>query len=134
MILTQGICEKCNQNINIQVAQSIYNRKLVWSVSYICPHCGNQIEEDGNGYPPKNIRELILEIEGEWNLNITNIDSKAIITLMKTLRESLNLSLPEVLKIKEKIPGCIMTGTKFELDRLIQILEAKNIKASVSRK
>ena len=46
---------------------------------------------------------------------------------IKIIREILQLSLSDALRLKKKIPGQVLTGTKAEMYRLKPILEVRNI-------
>lgn len=51
----------------------------------------------------------------------------------KIMREAMSLSLAESMKLKKKMPGSVLFGTKYETDRLKQLLAAEGLKASISR-
>ncbi len=51
----------------------------------------------------------------------------------KILREAMSLSLAEAMKLKKKMPGSVLIGTKFETDRLKPLLAAEGLKASIGR-
>jgi DNA-directed RNA polymerase subunit RPC12/RpoP len=121
-------CISCGREIEMNVAQSVYDQKLFWHISYACPYCGHQIEIDEDGIPPKDIRDPIIAAYGQYKLIVQEINSKRIIA-MKVLRSALNLSLDEAMKLKKKIPGTVIIGTKAEVYRLQQILNDNNLNA-----
>lgn len=123
-------CIDCQKNIDVYVGQSIDDRKLVWHQSSRCHHCGMAMEEDGIGNIPDELRQLILEQEGSWCLQITEIEERAIIAA-KILRKLMNLSLPEITKIQKKIPGEVIIGTHVEMKWLVKNLRAEGLQAFI---
>ena len=123
-------CMDCQQTIDVYVGQSVYDRKLVWHQSYRCPNCGMAIEEDDIGSPPDELRQLILEQEGSWCLQIAEIGDSAIIAA-KILRKLMNLSLPDIANVKKKIPGEVTIGTQVEMEWLVKNLRAEGIQAFI---
>jgi ribosomal protein L24E len=109
-------CEKCGNILNLNVGQNLVNGKIVWFVSGKCSKCGFQIEQDGKNDTPDEVRNTILAQEGEWSLRINQkeVDTK----FLKVVRETLNISFDDLVKIKGSIPGIIITGTKTEMERL----------------
>jgi large subunit ribosomal protein L7/L12 len=107
--------------------------RLTWYKSYSCPYCGSQIEEDGNDTTPDEIQKAILEQEGTWVLDIEETGERAIL-VVKILREALNLSLHDAIKIKKNMPGKAIEGTKTEMNRLKQILERQGFKSILKTK
>ena len=122
-----NICENCQKLVDINVGQAIFRNKLVWNLSYKCKNCGFQLEEDGDGFPPKSIRNRILEMNDTWNLCVFENTNKAII--IKVIRQALQLNLKEASQYIKRIPGCLMTGTKLEMDWLSQLLQHQGISA-----
>jgi len=117
------ICPKCGAEIESIATQAFDNNGLVWSVGYSCPDCGDQLEEDGRDAPPEAVRTAILQQEGEWGLFL-NAPEPHIAAGLILLRRSLRLSLPEAVKLKERLPGPVVTGTRVEMNRLAALLNA----------
>ncbi|MGB3511602.1 MAG: hypothetical protein WBA93_20665 [Microcoleaceae cyanobacterium] len=128
-------CSDCKKEIKIYVGQQIFgvDLQLVWHSSYSCSNCGTQIEEDGYDIPTDEIREAILAQEGTWSLNIRDIDSYSATIVIKILRKTLKLSLSDAIKLKKKIPGKVMEGTKVEVNRLQQFLARHGFQSLVSK-
>lgn len=128
-------CWDCKKEIKMYVGQHIFgvDLRLVWHRAYSCSNCGNQIEEDGYDLPPDEIREAILAQEGTWSLNIRDTDSYCANVVIKILREALKLSLFDAIKLKKKIPGKVIEGTKVEVNRLKQLLAKHGFQSSVSK-
>jgi ribosomal protein L7/L12 len=116
----------------MSVGQSVFDKELVWHLSYSCPYCGETIELDDTGAIPDFMREEILAKEGNWNLIVLEKAERATVAT-KLLREAMSLSLAEAMKLKKKMPGSVFIGTKAETDRLRQRLAAVGLKASISR-
>ncbi|MEG4133221.1 hypothetical protein QUA21_30205 [Microcoleus sp. Pol1B3] len=107
-------------------------KKLVWHLSYSCSHCGEAIELNDTHTIPDEIREEILAKEGTWNLIVLEKEQRATV-VTKIMREAMSLLLAEAMKLKKKMPGSVLIGTKSETYRLKQLLAAEGLKASVSR-
>jgi hypothetical protein len=132
MVLIYGLCGNCSKDIQMSVGQSVFDKELVWHLSYSCPYCGETIELDDTGAIPDFMREEILAKEGNWNLIVLEKAERATVAT-KLLREAMSLSLAEAMKLKKKMPGSVFIGTKAETDRLRQRLAAVGLKASISR-
>jgi ribosomal protein L7/L12 len=132
MVLIYGLCGNCDKEIEMWADRSVDDKKLVWHLSYSCPYCGETIELDDTGAIPDEIREEILVKEGTWNLIALEKEQRATV-VTKILREAMDLSLAEAMKLKKKMPGSVFSGTKSETDRLRHLLAAKGLKASISR-
>ena len=123
-------CMNCQTKIDVYLGQSIDDRKIVWHQSYRCHHCGMAMEEDNLGSIPDELRQLVLEQDGSWCLQIPEIGAWAIIAA-KILRKLMNLSLPEITNLKKKIPGEVTLGTHVEMKWLVANLRAEGIQAFI---
>jgi ribosomal protein L7/L12 len=132
MVLIYGLCGNCSKDILMSVGQSVFDKELVWHLSYSCPYCGETIELDDTGAIPDFMREEILAKEGNWTLIVLEKAERATVAT-KLLREAMSLSLAEAMKLKKKMPGSVFIGTKAETDRLRQRLAAVGLKASISK-
>lgn len=126
-------CDECEEIVAASIGQTIINSQLKWYLSYECQECNSTIELDDIGFPPNEIRQIILAEEGEWKLtaNRTEIKNKA--KLLKIIRQALNLSLQEVSKLFKNFP-VLTSGTKTEMQWLQQILSQESINSSVEKK
>ncbi|WP_252243961.1 MULTISPECIES: hypothetical protein [unclassified Clostridium] len=122
------ICS-CGTTSLAEVGQSFINGKLRWYLSFRCPCCGKANEIDGMDDIPIEIRDAILQQEGEWGLVIE--DSSKVSSVLKVLRRELNLSFNEIVRLKKSIPGIVLTGTKIEMERLREALSFNNINSSI---
>jgi hypothetical protein len=125
-------CSHCGRDLVVNVGQSIFDERLVWYASYCCSHCGLQVEEDGLDSPPDEIRRAILADKGEWTLIVHETGDRGILVL-KILRIALNLSLDDVAKLRQLIPGCVSNGTRVEMEWLQILLSSEQLEASVSK-
>ncbi|WP_333387580.1 hypothetical protein [Microcoleus sp. B4-D4] len=132
MVLIYGLCGNCSKDIQMSVGQSVFDKKLVWHLSYSCPYCSEAIELDNTDAMPNEMRKEILAKEGTWNLIVLEKEQRATVVI-KILREAMSLSLAEAMKLKKKMPGSVFIGTKSETDRLKQLLAAEALKAEIGR-
>lgn len=126
-------CEKCGNAVSIHAGQQLVNDRIYWSISYNCGICDTNIEEDGADITPQDIRKIILNLEGEWNLTIEDNVSNAA-EILKVLKQALNLSMADTLKVKKNIPGNVMNGTKVEMLRLQILLQKCGISSEVTER
>ncbi|MEG4218398.1 hypothetical protein QUA27_24245 [Microcoleus sp. Pol14C6] len=132
MVLIYGLCGNCSKDIQMSVGQSVFDKKFVWHLSYSCPYCGEAIELDNTDAIPNEMRKEILAKEGTWNLIVLEKEQGATV-VTKILRQAMELSLAEAIKLKKKMPGSVFVGTKCETDRLRHLLAAVGWKASISK-
>jgi hypothetical protein len=125
-------CRTCTAETDVVVGQAIYDGELVWHRGYRCTYCGVQIEEDGRGSAPDDVRRAILQQEGEWALTLEEPGRRAT-TALKLLRQALSLSLGEVEELRKLIPGTVVSGTKTEMERLSAILSTDGLQAAVHK-
>ncbi|NEO87515.1 MAG: hypothetical protein F6J87_25125 [Spirulina sp. SIO3F2] len=125
-------CGQCGREIMMNVGQSVFDQALMWHVSYCCPYCGEQLEADDRGLPPEDIRSTILAVEGRWQLVVPATGDQKLNTI-KVLRARLNLSLNEAIKLKSKMPGVVVIGTKAEVDWLRQALSDSGVTAWIDK-
>jgi hypothetical protein len=126
-------CDSCEHEIDVEIAQTIINGNLRWYKSYSCPFCGSTVEQDGEGYPPDEFRDKILESEGEWTLLLNTMNSEKA-RIMKVLRNTLNLSVAQVNQMLKQSPNSSITGTKIEMLWIKEKLNYADIQASVVKK
>jgi DNA-directed RNA polymerase subunit RPC12/RpoP len=131
MVLIYGLCGNCDREIQMLVGQSVFDKKLIWHLSYNCPDCGETIELDDTGAIPDEFREEILAKEGNYSIVLEKEKCATVAT--KILREAMELSLTEAIKLKKKMPGSVFIGTKAETDQLRHFLAAKGLKHSIIR-
>jgi hypothetical protein len=84
-------CDRCRHGSVVRVGQTVVDGQLRWYRSFSCQHCGNA-EEDGVGFPPAELRDLLLESGGRWKLVVGEAKRVAAI---KVLRSVLGLATEE---------------------------------------
>src|SRR5581483_8993450 len=104
----------------------------VWYASYCCPSCGAQVEEDGRGTPPVEVRQALLHQEGKWGLHLDEPGGQGTLAL-KFLRQVLGLTVAEVGELRARLPGAVATGTRAEMERLAAVLRAGGVLVSITR-
>jgi len=122
---------KCGNTVTVHTGQQLVNDRVYWGISYNCGICGYNIEADGSDITPEDIRKIILDSEGEWNLKIEEDVSKTV-EILKVLKQALNLSMVNTLKLKKNIHGNIMNGTRVEMLRLQRLLDKHGISSKVT--
>jgi len=130
MVETRDYCSDCNNIINLNIYQTVINHNLKWSISYFCSFCNTAIESDDIGFPPDDIRRIILAEEGEYKLLIKHSKINKI-KAVKVLRDALVISITEAFNILKIFPQSIVNGTKMEMIYLQNIFENEGIEAEV---
>lgn len=126
MTVMESHCSRCGSSVEVAVGERVFNGNIVWFRSYQCQACGNQVEEDGRGTPPGEIRESLLEQDGEWSLVLAGSDDPAV---LKALRQSLHLSITEAADLRKRLPGALFRGTKAEVERLVSLLRNEGVQS-----
>ena len=117
MVLIYGVCGNSSKDIQMSVGQSVFDKKVVWHLSYSCPYCSEAIALDNTDAIPNEMRKEILEKGATWKLIILEKEQLATV-VTKILRQAMELLLAEPMKLKKKMPGSVFVGTKGETDRL----------------
>jgi hypothetical protein len=123
------ICSNCHLPVLMQVGQTIRNRKISWYGSYICSNCGNTEEQDDTGLPSPEIRDVILDEEGQYKLYTDDINTKA--KILKVIKQSLNLKNADLTSILARLPGIFIEGTKTEMEWIQQLLGVENVNTNL---
>ncbi|MDC0832473.1 hypothetical protein CKA32_003558 [Geitlerinema sp. FC II] len=132
MTILKRQCDSCKNTIDIRVGQSVFNGELLWFASYSCPVCNIEIEEDGKGAAPEEIRQVLLREYGIWYLEVRESGKRALMAA-KFLGAIVNLSNLEILKLRHKIPGRVMMGTQFEMIKLDRILKQNGFRSLIQK-
>ena len=128
----ESYCSSCHQQIKMEVGQAAIALHLRWYVAYTCSYCQTAVEMDDTGFPPDEVRNIILSGEGKWELVIKRSHLKKVVAI-KILRQALNLSLAEAGRLLENFPNSLISGTKTEMEWLKQLLATEKIEALVVR-
>jgi DNA-directed RNA polymerase subunit RPC12/RpoP len=125
-------CASCGKTVNAEVDQTAIDGKLRWYISYRCPSCNAAAESDDIGFPPEDIRALLIEHDGLWDLYVDDISNK--MEVMRLLRSLLGWSLTEASRRLRDITKPVYSGSKVEVEWLARSLSGHNISISfVSR-
>ncbi len=108
-------CDRCGQ----PASQAFGEGGRGWYESFHCPSCGQAYESDGGTPAPEEFRRVIMAQQGEWALEAT---APASIRLLKALRKEFSLSLEEAQQLKQRMPGELRRGTRYEMERLLRAL------------
>lgn len=111
-------CPNCLENLESTIRHGAINSKMRWSLSFHCSKCGFSQEEDGIGWLPTRLREIILEKEGEFSILF---DSKQLASI-KILKEQLGLANNEVLEFFKKEPYMVKIGTQEEAKFIFSLI------------
>jgi hypothetical protein len=122
-------CGSCHHKVKLNVGQVIDNRKIGWYGSYVCSNCGDMEERDDRGLPSQDIREVILKEEGEYKIFTDDIKGK--IKVLKVLKKTFDIPLPELTYFSKKIPGIFLEGTKTEMEWIQQLLSAEGVNTNI---
>src|SRR6185295_19298205 len=114
-------CPDCGQKVFWNFGQTILGERLGWHASLYCDHCGYALEQDDVGPLPQDLRRIVLAEQGQWALLVEGTNDQTPLFL-KSLREALSLSLPQVAQLRKLIPGIVLSGTRAEMERLHIIL------------
>jgi len=123
-------CASCGKSLNASVDQTVTEGCLKWYVSYQCQSCGAVVEGDDIGLPPEEIRELLIQNQGGWELRLDGREANRVI-VARVLRKALGLSLTQVTSLTKSIPGILYFGTQVEVEWLAQALASQGIAAHV---
>lgn len=118
--------EECTHGGFARIGQTVVSGHLRWYRSTSCSDCGN-VEEDGVGFPPEEIRALLLKDGGHWDVVARESGSAAVV---KVVKEVLGLSNAEAAAQLRSFP-IVFQGTSTEAGWLKDRLSALLIPASV---
>ena len=90
-----------------------------WYESFHCESCGQSYEADGRSTAPEEFRQAIIAEEGEWALEAA---APPPLALLNALREEFSLTLGQAQELKNRMPGELRRGTRYEVEKLLQLL------------
>lgn len=122
-------CPRCERPCDAFVSQRILRGKLAWSAAMRCSEHNDNVEIDGAGLLPPDLRARVLEKEGTYAL-VVERDAEPVHTL-RQIQMALGLPLSVLTLLKKNMPGPVLSGTKFELNWLRGILHSKDTIISV---
>ncbi len=121
-------CPFCGGGAQVTAGQVVAGGKLRWSRSTRCPGCGC-LEEDGIGLPPGEIRAILLERDGEWQLLV---DGTARVVAVKVVRKAMEMPVEQAFRLL-KSTGAVFRGTKTEAVWMRSLMADAGVNAAVER-
>lgn len=115
-------CPRCGCPQSLRIGQVTVRGKLRWFESINCRKCGVSSEADGVGFPSPEIRELLIEKNGEWQVTLKNV--RSIACVVKVLQAELSLDMRVTIDFLKKESREIFRGTKSEAMWLTGLLES----------
>ncbi|WP_375767452.1 hypothetical protein NR798_38110 [Archangium gephyra] len=126
-------CSRCGKPASVYIGEASAGGRLVWSRAFVCEHCGAAWEEDGHGVLPPELREVVLQQQGEWCVDVLSGDSGTRVRALQVLRELLGLTVVEAKPYLKRIPGTVARGTQGEMERLARRLRELRVEVEVKR-
>ncbi len=131
MATLSSSCPDCGETATVTVAEAVgFGAALCWSEAVVCAACNYATEADDSGFPPSRCRNAILDDEGVWSIRMSDT---SLMVALSVLRQLLSLSIPETMKVRERVPGVVWSGTQCEVDWLLVALDARGVGASKER-
>jgi hypothetical protein len=109
-------CDECGQPAVLSFGEGGFG----WWESLSCPSCGNAYEADGHPPTPDDYRQVILREQGPWTLDAP---LPATMELLRALRAVLSLSLSATQELRNRLPGEIRHGTRFEMNQILDAVQ-----------
>ncbi len=111
-----GFCSGCSKPATTVVGQAYFHDELRWYESMHCKACDARTEADGIGFPPAEIRSLLLQQEGGFLLSLPDVQSAAKVT--KLLRVLLQLEIQAAFGLIRSTDAVVYCGTRVECEWL----------------
>ena len=128
----QRKCDSCQQNKSVSIGQG-FDYNLFWHESHRCNFCGFAMEMDDRGFPPEDIRQIIIQQEGEYYLKVDDSCLKFKVASVKIIRSALFLPMSKTKKLLQQFP-ILATGTKIEIEWLQMLLLKDSVVANIIKK
>jgi hypothetical protein len=129
--IIEAKCHRCGEPLSKTIAHVFVSGRLHWWGSYRCTHCHGGIEEDGWGRPPLSYRSAILEQDGIFCLTVNELGPDKSSVWM-VLRGVLGFPLSVIPRLKGRLPGPVVSGTRAEMECLAAELAKENVGATVA--
>lgn len=105
-------CPDCGLSDQLRVGQSGFGGKLLWGEYICCVQCGLTTEASGVGFPPEEIREKMLAVNGQWVVFLDQVKSSAIAA--KVIMKSLDVEPKQAFwALRNSLEG-VYRGTQVE--------------------
>lgn len=120
----------CGRPASAILSQRDHDGRLVWGLSVRCDvHSNHAIEVDGWGLPDHDIRDQVLDDEGPYELVLAG--NLEIVRALRSLQTTLDLDLTTISLLRKRIPGRVLSGTRSEIEWLVDRLQTNGVAASV---
>lgn len=121
-------CTHCGGISQVTFGEQIKGSSLEYWIAIYCTGCGSQVESNGTGSLPDDLREVELKRNGAWIVSSPRPQGPK---QWAALRSELDLDLAGLAALKSTLPGRIFRGTFAEARRLRTALLAKTVNAVV---
>jgi hypothetical protein len=133
----EGTCASCIADGDLQAvlksaAQCWKAERLAWEYLYFCPVCGLVVEH-GVGPTPQDVREALLRSEGGFGLCVEELPRKQWLRAVAVLRDELGWTMEQAAAAVRERSRPLHTGTRAEIERLIDLLRAREVSASLEQ-
>lgn len=118
--------EECDHGGVVHIGQTVVSGRLRWYKSISCSNCG-KVEVDGIGFPPEEVRKIILNSDGYWNVSV---EKPNFIKAVKIVKETIGLSNEEVICQVRRYP-VIFQGTMTESEWIKNKLATFSINSEI---
>ena len=132
MVEIKRKCNNCQQNKSVSIGQN-FDYNLFWSESHYCSFCGFVMEVDDIGFPPEDIRQIIIQQGGEHYLKVDDSCLKYKTASIKIIRHTFGIPISKIEKLLQQFP-ILATGTKTEMKWLQMLLLKDGIVANIIKK
>jgi predicted RNA-binding Zn-ribbon protein involved in translation (DUF1610 family) len=105
-------CPDCGLADQLRVGQSGFDGRLRWGEYTCCVQCGLTTEASGVGFPPEEIREKMIAVNGQWVVFLDQVKSSAITT--KVIMKSLDVESKQALGALRNPMEGVYRGTQVE--------------------
>ncbi|EGF91505.1 hypothetical protein ABI_29220 [Asticcacaulis biprosthecium C19] len=108
----------CDHGGKGSFGQNVVGARLVWYISYSCKSCGAK-EEDGESFPPENLRNAVLKKDGYYKLIADCADR---LTSIKAIRGVLRYPMETATTLLAHFP-VLYVGTETEAKWLKAVVD-----------
>ena len=113
-------CVSCGKLTGCKIDQSAIDNTLRWYMAYTCGSCGSAVEFDDVGFPPAEIRKLILDSGGCWEIFLLPEENR--VKAVKLLKNKLEWTNRDALARLKNPNGPVFQGTRTEVEWLHSLL------------
>lgn len=123
-------CRACGAQAEVDFGEHAGESELKYWIAVRCPSCGSQLESDGQGPLPDELRQLEFERNGVWNVLIEPPLSPAQWAAVRTV---LDVDLGRIAELERSLPLPIFQGTIAESTRVRNTLTRAGVNATLTQ-